>query len=217
MKTLIAIPCMDMLPAEFLRSLLQLQIIGEVNYCIVTSSLIYDARNRILQQALEGGYDFILWLDSDVVIDPVTLWKLKIALESGYDMATALVFKRKEPYEPVIYRRCEIDHLPDGKLDPIAESYRDYPRDSLFEIAGCGFGCVLMSVDLARRVTDQFGLFPFMPAAGFGEDLSFCLRARRAGAKICCDSSVRAGHCGRMVFDEAWWLSRRDLHGNESD
>lgn len=210
MKTLIAIPCMDMLPAVFLRSLLQLQIIGEVSYDIVTSSLIYDARNLILAHALEGDCDYILWLDSDMTIEPDALWKLKIALESGYDIACGLCFKRVEPYAPTIYRRCELVQLEGGKIDPVAEPFLDYPREQIFDIAACGFGCVLMSTAFARRVTELFGPYPFMPVGGFGEDLSFCIRALRAGGRICCDSSVRAGHCGRMIFDESWWLARRD-------
>lgn len=217
MKTLIAIPCMDMLPADFLRSLLQMQIIGEVDYDIVTSSLIYDARNNIAQHAINGNYDYVLWLDSDMQIPYDTLWKLKIATEEGYDMASGLYFKRKPPYGPTIYSTLELVKLDGGKLDPVAEPFEDYPRGERFEIQGCGFGCTFMTTELLRRVTDQFGLMPFMPVGGFGEDLSFCLRARRAGARIGCDSSVRCGHIGRMVFDEDWFLNWRKDHGDDTD
>ena len=222
MKTLIAIPCMDTLPAAFMRSLLQMQIIGEVGYDIVTSSLIYDARNQIIQHSIQGGYDFILWLDSDMEIPPETLWKLKTDLESGFDMVSGLYFKRKPPYSPVIYKRCELMKLDGGKLDPTAEEFVDYPQNSLFEIEGCGFGCCMMTRDLAQRVTDQLGKLPFMPVGGFGEDLSFCMRVRKVGGRIGCDSRVKAGHCGRMIFDEEWYLNwterkqEESAHGDET-
>lgn len=216
MKTLILIPCFDMLPAHFLRSLLQMQIIGEVGYDIATSSLIYDARNQLAQHAISGGYDYALWLDSDTLPPSEALWKLKVATEEGYDMVSGLYFQRKPPFGPTIYKRLELMQLDGGKLDPVAEQYTDYPRGELFEIQGCGFGCTFMTVDLLRRVTDQFGILPFMPVGGFGEDLSFCMRARRAGAKIGCDSSVRCGHVGRMVFDEAWADEWRETHGNDT-
>ena len=217
MKTLIAIPCMDMLPADFLRSLLKMQIIGEVGYDIVTSSLIYDARNHIAQDAVAGGFDYVLWLDSDTLPTYDALWKLKIGTEEGFDIMSGLYFQRRPPYTPTIYKRLELMQLDGGKLDPVAECYTDYPKSERFEIQGCGFGCTFMSVDLIRKVTDQFGIMPFMPVGGFGEDLSFCLRARRAGAKIGCDSSVLCGHVGRMVYDEAWSERWRNEHGNESD
>ena len=216
MKTLIAIPCMDMLPADFLRSLLSLQIIGEVDYDIVTSSLIYDARNHIVQHAIQKDYDFVFWLDSDTCPPWDALWRLKIGTEEGFDLMSGLYFKRRPPYGPVIYRELELVKLDGGKLDPVAEDYQDYPRGERFEIAGCGFGCCLTSVPMLRKVTEQFGILPFMPVGGFGEDLSFCLRARRAGAKIGCDSGVLCGHIGRMAYDEAFWLNWRETHGNDT-
>lgn len=216
MKTLIAIPCMDTLPAAFLRSLLQMQIIGEVGYDIVTSSLIYDARNQIIQHAVQGGYEYILWLDSDMVIPQNTMYKLKIGIEAGFDLVSGLYFKRIPPYSPVIYRRCELVRTDDGKLDPTAEEFEDYPRNSLFEIEGCGFGCCLMTTDLAGSVMEKLGKMPFMPVGGFGEDLSFCLRARQVGGRIGCDSSVQAGHCGRTVFDEEWYLNWKERAQEEA-
>lgn len=219
MKTLIAIPCMDMLPAVFLRSLLRMQIIGEVDHAIVTSSLIYDARNQILQHAVNGGYDYILWLDSDMEVPTDTMPRLMRGIDAGFGMMSGLYFKRVPPYDPVIYRRCELVRLEDGKLDPQAEIYDGYPRGQIFEIAACGFGCCLMSRELAARVTERFGLMPFMPAGGFGEDLSFCMRAQQAGERIGCDSGVRAGHIGRMVFNEDWYdrIRKENGHGDNAD
>ena len=82
-----------------------------------------------------------------------------------------------------------------------ADAFLDYPRDDIFQIEGCGFGCVMLTVDLLRRVQERFGL-PFAPAGGFGEDLSFCLRARELGAEIWCDSTIKLGHVGTAVYDE---------------
>ena len=41
-----------------------------------------------------------------------------------------------------------------------------------------------------------------MPTAGFGEDLSFCMRARDAGVQIYCDSSIKLGHVGYKTYTE---------------
>lgn len=56
-KTLICIPCMDMVHTAFMQSLLGLKIVGEASCSIKTSSLIYDARNGLTKEAVEGGYD----------------------------------------------------------------------------------------------------------------------------------------------------------------
>ena len=36
----------------------------------------------------------------------------------------------------------------------------------------------------------------FTPLPHFGEDLSFCIRARECGYEICCDPTIRIGHVG---------------------
>ena len=50
MKTLIAIPCMDMIHADFVRSLLSMEINGQAQYTFAQSSLIYDARNQLAER-----------------------------------------------------------------------------------------------------------------------------------------------------------------------
>ena len=67
MKTLIAVPTMDMCHARFAQSLAMLDKVGECQVSFIMNSLIYDARNKFCQQAIEGEFDYILWLDSDMV------------------------------------------------------------------------------------------------------------------------------------------------------
>ena len=76
------------------------------------------------------------------------------------------------------------------QVTPVAITMHDYPRDSMFEIEGAGFGCVMHSVDLAKRIMAKHGA-PFSPILGFGEDLSFCKRAKDVGATLWCDSRVK--------------------------
>ena len=47
MKTLIAIPCMDMLDVRFVESLSRLNPVGDVEIAFQPSSLIYHARNNL--------------------------------------------------------------------------------------------------------------------------------------------------------------------------
>ncbi len=70
MRTLICIPCLDMVHTEFMRNLLSLRIIGEAQFAIAQSSLVYDSRNILSVQAICDGFDRTLWLDSDMTFDP---------------------------------------------------------------------------------------------------------------------------------------------------
>lgn len=200
MRTLVAIPCMDMVHTDFLRSCLGLEKTGEVHFAFAQSSLIYDGRHALANIAINEGWDRVLWLDSDMVFDPYLFRRLSEHLDLGKEMVTGLYFSRKPPMHPVIYKAL---YLKGGKPypEPTAEIFVDYPRDEVFPVAGCGFGAVMMTTELLKRVQDACGL-PFFPISGFGEDLAFCLRATGLGATIWCDASIKLGHVGTAVYDE---------------
>lgn len=201
MKTLIAIPCMDTMPVPFVRSLLYLEKGADDRVIMASSSLIYDSRNLLLQKAINNGFDRVLWLDSDMDFPKYTMRMLNEDIDSGCEIVSGLYFKRKPPFSPVLYKDVYLKEENGGKA-PTATCYEDYPKDQLFECGGFGFGCVMMTVEAAKKVTDELGLMPFMPAAGFGEDLSFCMRARHSGVKLWCDSRLKCGHVGYKTFDE---------------
>ena len=209
MKIFIAVPCMDMVQTDFFRSCVGLDVQGEVQWTTCQSSLVYDARNKLTDIAIDDGFDRVLWIDSDMVFDRHLFRRLSEHLDLGREMVTGLCFSRKPPIHPTIYKEFRMDITPEGRQEPVAEIYDDYERDSLFPIAGCGFAAVMTTTDLLRRVRDKFGL-PFWPQAGFGEDFSFCLRARDVGAEMWCDSSIKVGHAGYAIYDEETY---RDIRG----
>lgn len=209
MKTLVALPCMDMVHTTFLKSIIGMERVGDCRFSIMCSSLVYDARNSLAKQAVTEGYDRMLWLDSDMDFDPDLLVRLSADMDEGRELVSGLYFKRKAPVKPVIYKEVGYYHSDiDDSVTPVAVPYEDYPQDTIFPIAGAGFGGVLVSVDLIKRVGDKFGL-PFSPIMGFGEDLSFCLRASEVGAELFCDSRVKLGHVGLGTITEETYFNTR--------
>jgi len=199
MKTLIAIPCGDQLEANFVECLLKLRPVGSVDIKLLKGTLVYDARNKLIDMALRaGGYDYILWLDSDMTFEPDLLERLMEDIQ-GKQLVTGLCFGRRPPFKPCIYTDVRIEKEGLG-LMPYADNYYDYPRDQVFEIAACGFACVLMTMDMAEAMS-VYGV-PFFPIAGLGEDLAFCYRAKQLDYKLYCDSRLKIGHIMRMSVDE---------------
>jgi len=203
MKTLIAIPCTEKVDVDFIECLSALEPIGTVNRYMLKGSLLYDNRNRLAQKAIEDGYDYILWLDSDMVFEPNILKKfINDALAHDYDLISGIFFSRKRPYKPCVYQHLAyVMDAESGGMIPTAENYFDYPKDQIFEVEGFGFGAVLTKVDAMKDILEKQGL-PFSPRIGFGEDLSFCLKARDAGYKMYCDSRIKVGHIGQIVVNE---------------
>lgn len=209
MKTLICIPCMDMVHTEFLKSLLAMRRPGESKFTISCSSLIYDARNSMAKRAVANGFDRILWLDSDMVFEPDLMERLSARLDEGKEFVSGIYFTRKAPVRPVLYKQCGYYEMEDGGVSPRAVWYDDYPQDSLFKVEAVGFGCVMMTVDLVKRIGERFGL-PFAPMLGFGEDLSFCARATELGADLWVDSTIKCGHVGLGTITESVYLSQKE-------
>ena len=209
MKILIALPCLDHVATGFMRALLTLIKVGDCEFGITSSSLVYDARNMLASQAVTGEYDRVLWLDSDMVFNPDFLVKLSADLDEGREFVSGLYFKRKPPFTPVIYKGLEYMHDTEThEMTVKVDTYTDYPQDSVFKIAACGFGGCMMTTDLINRVGEKFG-FPFSPLMGMGEDLSFCYKAASLGVEMFCDSRIKMGHIGTMTINEQTYLSMR--------
>lgn len=215
MKTLVAIPCHEMVQAMFCKSLLGMRPVGETEYTFVMGSLIYDARNKIAEKAIKEGFDRTIWFDSDMVFQPDTIERIQARMDDGLNLVSGLYFSRKPPYNPVVYKELAMVEVSNGKI-PDAVPYDDYPQEP-FEIAACGFGCCGVTVDLLKKVRDKFGL-PFSPIMGFGEDLSFCLRLADLGIKMFCDPTIKAEHIGYCAISEEhffWEKAQRLGEKNE--
>lgn len=206
MKTLIAVPCFDMVHTDFMRCLIDLEKPEGTVYTILKNTMIYNARNTIAANAVKMGFDRVLWFDSDITFEEDTLIRLSEDIDKGFDMVSGLYFLRKPNTKPVIFDNLVWRVNGDGLCESGATYYEEYPKDTLFPVAGCGFGCVMITTDLLKRVSEKHGA-PFTPLMGLGEDLTFCHRAAQIGAKIMCDSRIKCGHIGSVEFDESWYLN----------
>lgn len=213
MKVLVAIPCMDMMHSLFVKSLLGLKRVGEMQFAFSASSLVYDSRNGLSKKAISEGFDFVLWLDSDMEFQPDLLERLMEDMKEGREYVSGLYFKRKAPVAPVIYEKVGYYHQGD-EVTPCAVPLLKYPW-GVFEVEGTGFGAVLMSVDALKKVVEKYGA-PFSPILGFGEDLSFCMRAKEVGIKMYCDSTVQVGHVGFKTYTAQDYLYEEAGDAGES-
>ena len=191
MKVFIAIPCMDTLSARFAQCLVNLvnnkhDFDVEVGFHI--GSLVYDSRNKLAERAINSDCDYIFWLDSDMTFMPDTLDIMVKELEdNNYEILAGMYYRRRPPFTPTLFKELRI--MPTGT---VAREFDEIPEE-IFEVAGCGFGCVLMKRNVLWNVLCNHG-YMFSPIDNVGEDLSFCWRARMCGHKIYCDPTIALGH-----------------------
>lgn len=201
-KTMIAVPCMDMIPTDFWRSWIQLDKMDSV-VSICQATLIYDARQMLADRAIESGYERVVWFDSDMILPPDAMRRLMEDADEGRDIVSGLYFTRKDPIKPVIFKQLGEREKEPGKFVSVAVPYMDYPRDQIFEAAAIGFGGCITTVKCLKHLKEKYGL-PFQPM-GFGEDLAFCARATASGYKVWVDSRIKMGHLRKEVVDEEVW------------
>lgn len=190
-KLLIAVPCMDTIPLGFVESLLKLNIPWTFDIKFMPCSLVYTARDRLAQIAV-AGYEYIMFIDSDMVFEPEAIKKL---MDRNKDIVTAVCYKRKDDHAPCIYKNVS-PRLPNSA--PTAEGIRDFPSD-FFEVDGCGMAfCLIRSAALKEIFNRSISCFE--PYPGLGEDLSFCYRAKHYGFQIWADTTVPIGHIGTRIY-----------------
>lgn len=204
MKLLIAIPTLDYIHVEFMRSLIaltnRLKDDGiDFHVEIKSGTLVYVARDLLATKARQEGYTHVLWLDSDMVFTEDLVDDL---LFVGKPFVTGIAHSRRPPHCSCIFRT----------LRPVDRySFKDYGSEP-FQIGGCGMACVLMETEIIRAIWEKY-TFCFLPMEELGEDLAFCQRAIDLGYEIWADPAVRIGHIGHITIwpeDEEGWQNKID-------
>ena len=131
---------------------------------------------------------------------PDTLRRLLKHIDDGADMVTGVYYRRTKPFTPTVFKTMEID---EANQSSKWTEFETIPSDP-FEVAACGFGCVLMRTEMFVAVFGTFGNM-FAPIGNVGEDIAFCWRARQCGYKIIADASIPLGHVGHMIVSREFF------------
>lgn len=188
-KILIAIPTAKYIEPQTFKSIYDLQVPDgyETTFQYFFGYNIEQIRNLIADWTIKG-FDYLFAVDSDITFQPDTLIKL---LSHDKDIVTG------------IYRQ----RLPTETLEIYDKDLRNISYDAitnkLFEIGGCGFGCVLVKADVFKKI--NYPQFKYHSALDhkdtFSEDVDFCKKARESGSTIWVDKSIVCGHIGSTTFE----------------
>jgi len=195
MKILLGMPCIKNIPVQTVGSLLKTVKQGSVDAMLVEGSLVYDSRDTIAHTAVENDYDYILYADSDIIFDADDLRQL---LSHDADIVSGLYITRhgenkNVSYTEIITRRRFPYRTP--KL------IHDVRKSGYSEIAAVGFGFCLIKCEVIKSMLKRYKSL-FEPKWGVGEDIAFCIRAKKCGYKIMIDRDVKLGHIGEMVYGD---------------
>ena len=208
MKILIGIPAYQNVSAETLEDYMRFAF-----YCgrrlpdhefmlgIKSKSEQFRARNSIVEGALQMDCDYLMFLDDDHVID----WETTPEPNSRYGMIQtfldhfdndpelgivgALYYHRGGDCRAVVMREGEQGGYYWLRDDEILGKYQ--------EVDVQGGGCMMIRMSIFDKIKSPW----FEPEFDLGTDIQICKKAKDAGFKVACDTSIQIGHV----------LSRREV------
>ena len=139
-----------------------------------------DLRNRTIREALDGGFDYWFSVDTDIVLDPWTLYRL---IEADKDIVSE-IFWTQAPNG-----RYWCNAWTHDQSQGMDEAWR---KPGLYKVGMTG-ACTLVKRKVFEAGVD-YTKIPNIHAALRGEDRHFCVRAACAGFEMWVDSNCPATH-----------------------
>lgn len=209
MKVLVAVPCGEMVHADFaydLAAMVGYTQFAQPDWTLmlyhVKGTYLPRARATLANVALEQGCSHILWLDSDMRFPKDTLVRL---LGHGQAIVAANYPTRQPPFLPTAM---------DNDYQPVFEG------EGVTDVRVCGMGVMLTTTDVFRKIGKPYFALGYNKKQDdyAGEDAFFCEAARKEGLRIQIDWALTAevSHCGGYTFDMRHALATMNALGAAS-
>jgi len=157
-------------------------------------------------------YEWLLWVDSDVVISPEKfrlLWDNRDAEKRP--LITGVYFTTDNPEEPLMIPMPTIySFVNDGESGIAISRVHPLPKNQLIKVEAAGMGFILMHrniVPKVREVAPDGQIFMEMGkgAKFIGEDIFFFALCDKAEVPLYCHTGATAPHMKRFSFDEHYY------------
>ena len=150
------------------------------------------AREMLAAKALEFKCDYLFMIDDDMLA-PVDIFYRLVAHD--VDIVAPLAFTRNPPHKVVMFKTIEGFDQVVGKPYFINTTVNNYPKDKLVECDAVGFGAALIKTEVFKKMKVPY----FMGSIGTGEDIHFCLAAKKLGFRVFMDTATKLGHLGSPI------------------
>ena len=205
MKIMIATPTAHDISPEYMKAVYETVIEAkamftsreiQVDFNFFRGYMVDMSRNQLSFEAIQGEYDYILFIDSDTILPHHALFDLLTFAITKKKGIVAGWQRRRQNYVGVTETFALTKG--DGFDERFTEDYLKKQKQP-FKIKGTGFGCVLIEVDILDTLFKE-GVLPFKyikypDGTSLSEDLYFCHNVRKAmNEDIWLHPRVRCGH-----------------------
>lgn len=176
----------------------------QLEFCMVSNSLIYDGREYIAKEFLKSDSEYLMFIDSDMTFHPQSI---EFLVRHKKEFITAKAFKRVKPYQPCFYTKVEYENGVPHLETPIKYG------EGLLRIEGAGLACALIHRSAFEKIQEPY----FFPYPNVGEDLTFCLKLKEAGVEMFVDTTLQFGHLGQVeIFEKDFVEAYEELEKQET-
>lgn len=208
-KILIGVPALTAPAFETTVSLLNLRDECHFNSAVrlKKATYIHTARNQFVYDAVDMGADYLMFIDGDMQFKPHAFNNMvERAIRKDWDITGGLYVSRYNEKINIIKNII----TPKNDL-PYLQDIREVPTmNEPFEVDVIGTGFLLIKMRVFQKLEPPFFYYSNPPDFGMkdvpfpdnfmGEDVVFCLNARKAGFKIYCDPTIELGHVGERIY-----------------
>lgn len=196
MNILIGIPSKDHIEIETAISIGNLDWDGHsITYTHSDGAGVYgvaQARNRLVEKAIEGGYDKLFMIDADMVVPEDAIKNL---LDPDVPIVTGVARYKNDSGRVPLFRFTQ------DKEGANTWKWDEVPHGR-FEIQNGGVACAMIDVDLLARMGRPWFVWEERQDGTYcGEDIGFYEKVRDMGVKLLADGRVKCGHIGRKIYD----------------
>lgn len=189
MSILIAVPTFETIMPETFKSIYGLRSTKYApRFDFVKGYDCARARNMIAQEALDEGHEYVLMVDSDMIIPSDALDHL---LDPAVDICFGLYPQKNN-------RQKKVELFKPGGPDFVNRFTFDELTNERVQVKGAGFGCALIRTEVFRQLPfPWFKFVTYNDGSILSEDLYFCSEAGKHGYTLWADPRVRCGHAAR--------------------
>ena len=174
---------------------------------------IYSARTKVLGASLDRGvdqkpfdgkvdYDYIMWIDSDMVFQPEQFFKL---IDHDKDIASGMYMMQDNINYATVKRMDENFFAKNGYYRFLQREDIKRMKDKPFKVDYTGMGWMLVKYGVIEKLKYPW-FYPRKKTYPNGweefvsEDVEFCHRVKEAGVDVWVDPTIIVGHEKTMIL-----------------